>query len=66
MKKDTYLVDSINYLRNKGFDSSIILLGILYDKLNNKKLLNEIGFKILNTSGEPLEVAKLIQKYYGK
>jgi hypothetical protein len=63
LQKDTCFVDAINYMRKQGFETSVMILKVAYERLKLEKHLNEIGAKILCTTGEPIEVATIIQGY---
>jgi len=63
LQKDTCFVDAINYMRKQGYESSVMILRNAYERLKLERHLNEIGAKILCTTGEPYEVALIIQQY---
>lgn len=45
------------------YPASVVILKVAYEKAKIERSLNKIGYAILQTTGEQIEVAKIINSY---
>jgi hypothetical protein len=60
--RDTYFCEAIQMLKQK-YPASVVILKVAYEKAKIERSLNKIGYAILQTTGEQIEVAKIINSY---
>ena len=60
--RDTYFCEAIEYLKTKSL-ASLMILKVHYENRKIERYMNEIGKKILESTGKPFEVSLILNSY---